>query len=297
MPRRATLRALGSGRIACVPELDLIGEYAVSPNGHFQLIWRDRHWADGLPVRGRYALIGEGVLLVDAGMERPQHGMVADDGTFILDDCGPSDALSGTFRAFRPDGSLILARAFSANLLNNGLSQDGRLAACQTCNAPGSADSSLLTVFDLAAGSIFAAWVPESGWADGYEFPAGGKRIRMVRRDRPSLDYGLDGTFLDRALWLKDEVARGTLYVIRVGLAEDPEDGGLSLDALRAGLRRALADSDDRFAAQAWRLLGELEEKAGNAAAALAAYDEALRRDPKIGVAKRAAALRKGACA
>jgi hypothetical protein len=238
-------------------------------------------------------LIDGDKIAVDGRMERPQDGKVADDGIFILNDWGDSQELSGTFHAFRRDGSEILSRRYSANLLNNGLSSDGRLAVCQTANAPGSPDSSILTVFELDAGAEVASWTAESGWAKDYEFPEGGDRIRIVRGDRPSLDYSLTGEFLDRRLWLEDEVRRGTLYVIRKALAEGAAATGLSAESLLAGVRRALADGDERFEAEAWRLLGEIEERFGNERAALGAYERALAVNPKVGVAKRAAALRK----
>lgn len=202
---------------------------------------------------------------------------------------GGNQDLSGTFHAFRPDGQPIVSRSYSANLLNNGLSNDGRLAVCQACNAPESPDSSVLTVFDLVAGAVVAVWTAESGWANAYEFPEDGDRIRMVRRDRPALDYSLGGDFLDRRLWLRDEVGRGTLYVIRKALAEGEGTTSVPMDALRAGVAGALADGDARYVADAWRLLGEIEEAAGSASAALEAYDHTLRANPKIGVAKRAA--------
>lgn len=291
-PPRVNIASHGR-RIVSVPELDFVGERATSPNRRFTLLWRDRYWMDGQVVEGRYLLIDGDAVVVDGGLERPQDGKVADDGTFILNDWGDSQDLSGTFRAFRSDGTEIVSRRYSANLLNNGLSRDGRLAVCQTCNAPGSADSSILTVFDLAAGSEVASWTAESGWARDYEFPKEGERIRMVRGDRPSLDYSLTGEFLDRRLWLEDEVRRGTLYVIRKALAEGEAATGLAAENLRAGVRRALADGDERFEAEAWRLLGEIEESAGKGAAALEAYKRALAVNPKVGVAKRAAALRK----
>ena len=290
--RRVTIIAHG-GRTLSVPELDMIGEWATSPSGRFTLLWRDRHWADSEPVGGRYVLIDGDTVILDRRMARPQDGKVADHGTFVLNDWGDSQALSGTFHAFRSDGSAIVSRVYSANLLNNGLSRDGRLAVCQTCNAPGSPDGSIFCVFDLEHGAEVAAWVTESGWARGYEFPEGGERIRMLRGDRPSLDYSLTGEFLDRRLWLEDEVRRGTLYVIRKSLAEGEAATGLTHDDLRTGARQALRDGDDRFEAEAWRLLGEIEESAGDAAAALEAYDRALAINPKVGVAKRAAALRK----
>jgi hypothetical protein len=280
-------------RILSVPELGFVGERVTSANGRFTLLRQDRYWTDGELVTGRYLLIDGDAVVVDERMERPQDGKVADDGTFILNDWGDSQALSGSFHAFRADGSPIVSRSYSANLLNNGLSRDGRVAVCQTCNAPGSPDSSILTIFDLAGGTELASWTAESGWANGYEFPYDGDRVRMVRGDRPPLDYSLTGAFLDRRLWLEDEVRRGTLHVIRKALGEGEAGTGLSADDLRAGVRHALADGDARFEAEAWRLLGEIEESVDNAAAALDAYDRALAANPKIGVAKRAAALRK----
>lgn len=289
-PARVNIGSHGR-RIVSVPELDFVGERARSPNRRFTLLWRDRYWMNGEVVEGRYLLIDGDAVVVDARMDRPQDGKVADAGTFILNDWGDSQDLSGTFRAFRSNGTEIVSRRYSANLLNNGLSRDGRLAVCQTCNAPGSVDSSILTVFDLDAGAEVASWTAESGWAKGYEFPDG--RVRMVRGDRPSLDYSLTGEFLDRRLWLDDEVRRGTLYVIRKALAEGEAATGLTHDDLRAGVRQALRDGDERFEAEAWRLLGEVEESAGDGRAALEAYDRALAVNPKVGVAKRAAALRK----
>ena len=291
-PLRVRLAA-HSRRIVSIPELDMVGERTASPNGRYTLVWRDRYWMDGVPVDGRYLLIDGDTVAVDGNMERPQDGKVADNGTFILNDWGDSQQLSGTFHGFRCDGSPIVSRRYSANLLNNGLARDGRLAVCQTCNAPGSPDSSILTIFDLAAGTEIASWTAESGWAKGYEFPEGGTRVRMLRGDRPSLDYALTGEFLDRRLWLEDEVRRGTLCVIRKALAEGESATGLRFEDLRVGVRRALAGGDDRFEAEAWRLLGEIEESAGHAGAALDAYDRALAVNPKVGVAKRAAALRK----
>ena len=278
-----------------VPELDLVGQRSVSPNGRYTLIWQDRGWTgDSSDPRGRYLLLDGGSLVADARMGRPQDGKVADNGTFILNDWGDSQQLSGTFHAFRGDGSSIISHSYSANLLNNGLAPDGRLAVCQTCNAPGSADGSILTVFNLEAGTIVAAWTAESGWANDYEFP-GSERVRMLRGDRPPLDYCLYGEFVDRRLWLRDEVARGTLHVIRKALAEGETTTGLSLDDLRVGVRRVAAtvEGDARSRADAWRLAGEIEEMAGDEAAALKAYERALALDPKVGVAKRAATLRK----
>jgi hypothetical protein len=277
--------------IVSVRDIDFIGQCAQSPDGRFTLLWRDRYFLNDKLQGGRYVLIDNGRLVLDEAMARPQDGKVAIGGVFILNDCGSSEELAGTFHAFAPDGCEILARHFIANLFNNGLSDDGRLAVSQTCNAPGSPDSSVLCVFDLVAGQEAASWSPQSGWADAYEFPAGGDRVRMLRRDRAPIDYSLQGDFIDRSKWYREEVARGTFYVIRDALKEGEAVTGLNFDDLRRGANMAIDYPDDRFKADSMRLLGEIEEQAGDDRAALAAYQRALAINPKVGVAKRAAAL------
>ena len=271
-----------------------MGQQAHSPSGRFTLIWQDMmRAADGRDLRGRYVLLDDVAVVVDGRMNSPQDGKVSDECTFILNDCCARDELADSFTAFAAEGQTIVSRSYAANLLNNGLSADGKLAVCQTCNAPGSPDSSILEIFDLQAGTVVARWTAESGWADGYEFPAGGTTIRMIRRDRPSLDYTLRGEFLDRGVWLRDEIARGNVFVIRKALKEGVERNGISLDDLAIGARAAVADADARYHADAFPLLGEIEEQAGNPVDALAAYDRALAINAKIGVAKRVTTLRK----
>lgn len=290
-PNRIYVRHYGD-RIVSVPSIDFMGEFAQSPNKRFTLLWQDRMFINGTPRTGRYILIDDGRVVLDARITRPQDGKVADNGTFILNDWGTNDVLSGTFHAFAADGRWIVSRSFAANLLNNGLSKDGRLAVSQTCNAPGSPDSSVLCVFDLEQGREVACWQPESGWADDYEFP-GGDRVRMIRREGVPLDYSLDGEFVDRRKWYADEVARGSYYVIKNALKVGEEVTGLGLDALREGIKAAVAGQHGHWQAESLRLLGELEEQAGNDQAALETFRRALAINPKIGVAKRAAVLTK----
>lgn len=281
------------GRVVSVPELDMMGQLSTSPNGKYKLLWRDRGWnGNEADPFGRYVLLNDGKIVVDARMDRPQDGKVADDGTFILNDWGQRNDLAGTFHAFSADGREILCRSYSANLLNNGLSENGQLAVCQTCNAPNSPDSSILSVFELGAGKIIAEWTAESGWADNYEF-ADGDKVRMLRKGKLPLHYSLTGNFLSRDIWLKDEVSGGNLYVIRKALAEVNDSSAVTVQILRDGIQTAISKADNRSLADALRLLGEIEEAAGNPKTALEAYDKALSENPKIGVARKAAALRK----
>lgn len=277
-----------------IPELEIFGQYKRSHNGRYLLIWQNSIISEeGDRAQGRYILLDEGQVVVDGLMDRPHHGKVGNDGTFILNDWGSPNELAGTFVAFSSDGREVVSRLYSANLLNNGISHSGAMAVCQTCNAPGSIDSSILEIFDLKAGKSVARWTAESGWADDYEFPSEGNTIRMIRRNKPALNYTLFGDFLDRDLWLRDEIARGNVFVIERALKEGEEINGIGLDTLAAGARTAISSDDIRFHAKAWRLLGEIEERENNFAAALRAFDNALAINPKIGIAKRAAKLRR----
>jgi hypothetical protein len=112
-------------------------------------------------------------------MPRPNDGRVTNNGTFILNDWGAAQILAGTFAAFAPDGTVIFERPFQANLYNNGLSEDGRLAACQTANAP-HYDGGCLFVFDLETRRQIGAFTPESGWAKGFTFSPDGSRLAMM---------------------------------------------------------------------------------------------------------------------
>ncbi|MDP1908075.1 MAG: hypothetical protein Q8K85_07230, partial [Hyphomicrobium sp.] len=148
-----------------IEELDFYGQCALSPNGRFRIVWRDGNDAG---THGGYRTSGPGqVLLLDDDRlvaqiraERPNEGRVADNGHFIVNDWRFGDGLKGRFLAFRSDGSQILSHDLEANLFNNGLSSDGRLAICQTANAP-TEDGSKLYLFDLEAGAMLASWHPE----------------------------------------------------------------------------------------------------------------------------------------
>lgn len=286
------------------PELDFVdipsrrffGQSTRSPNGRYAIAWADRNPGDGKRTRGRYMLLDGEKVVADGKMTHPNDGRVADTGVFILNDWGDQSELAGTFHAFRPDGKSILAREFKANLYNNGLSDDGKFAVCQTANAP-SSDSSLLTVFDLIAGSELAAWQPESGWADSYEFLQGGGTILLCYRERGSFRYSVRGEFIDRDKWLAAELDRGSLHIV-ARMVEDAK-GSLSavsaenlLKAIATGQARLRTD-DSKSHAFALRLKGECLEAKGSPEDALKAYDEALALDPKVGVKRRAEQLRK----
>lgn len=297
---RVDVRALGVGNsdLVSVRELDFFGHCNRSPNGRYALLWRDGNGSTGgarSSGLGRYYLLDGDRVAVAGEMERPNDGKVADSGTFILNDWRFTSVLAGTFYAFRADGTEIIARPFAANLYNNGLAPDGRLAACQTANAP-SPDGSRLTIFDLEYGIETGGCVPESGWGNSYEFPSG-DRVRLVHRDLGAFDYALDGTFIDRDGWIDASLRKGVPHLIQNMLREAGENPPPTLlGRLLKATDIALYNpdyKDGRWQASILKTRGTCLDRLGRTQEALDTYDRALKLDPKIGLKKRAEALRK----
>ena len=285
-------------RIVQIDQLDLIGMAAMSPDGRYRLVWRDgdpagrvggfRH--EGL---GRVLLIEDDRIVADVACERPNDGKVANDGRFIINDWLLGEGLKGVFRAFAPSGAPIVEQAFAANLVNNGLSQDGRMAVCQTCHAPGSTDHSRLVLFDLDAGTETGRFEPDMGSASSYAFDPDARTVALCYGDGERATYRVDGTMVDRAGWTKRRIAAGDLAVIRdilKGIDGAPDD--VLAAALEAGLRRTAERAPAGWErARAYRLLGELNELLGRRDGAIAAYEAALTLDPQVGVTRRLEAL------
>ncbi len=297
----ATARYEITGRLVFINGRDFVGTYSRSQNGRYLLAWRD---ADDAGTRGgarqsghgHYILIEDDAIVAEGGVERPNDGKVANNGVFILNDwLFFSERLEGVFLAFQKDGAPILSRRFEANLFNNGLSEDGRLAVCQTCNAE-SIDGNKLTIFDLEAAVELASVTPESGWARDYLFPAGHQTVELSYDDDLRFAYDLNGTFRDRPRWIAAGLARGDVYLIQrlmaqVGVTPDPSERAQWITGLTVAL--AKSSEDPRLRALAFKLRGTCYDQNGAAETALADFDSALALDPKIGVKRRAEALRR----
>lgn len=280
--------------IITIPSRDFFGISSKSPNGRFTIAW-----SDGGPDQsriGRYIVLDQGKVTLEGKAPRPNDGKVADSGVFIFNEWGPIQTLSGTLRSYRPDGSLIFARRFKANLFNNGLSADGRWAVCQTCNAPDKEGGSLF-VFDLASGTEIACWRPESGWANSYQFAPDGQVIHLGYPSGDRLAYSIQGVFIDRMKWLSAGLQRGDIAIVETLLSEcegqaGPELVALLLPAIDVAIA-TMRTQDEKLRARALKLRGVCLEAIGQHAKALATYDQALALDPRVGVKRRADQLRK----
>ncbi|MGA2084560.1 MAG: tetratricopeptide repeat protein [Terracidiphilus sp.] len=268
-----------------IPSCNHFGECARSRNGRFLLTWADEM------VRGKYFLLCDNRIIAEGKMARPNDGKVADNGTFILNQWGPGSDLRGTFRAFNYLGEPIVAKKITANLFNNGLSPEGRYAAVQTCNAPGSTDDCVLLVYDLIQRAEIGRFVPRSGWADDYQFHEDGT-IELGYRKLGYFRYALTGEFLDPNAWEEAQLTFGdysmALITVERTLKQhqgkpSPELAGTLIRAIDR-VAPQIVPEHAKTLAMAKKLRGTCLESIGHQEQALRCYQEALIIDPKAGV-------------
>jgi len=283
---------------------DFYGECVHSVDGRFTLAWRDADdTGDCVGSRksgsGKYILLEGKRLLVEGRAARPNDGKVANNGTFIINDWGFGDGLTGTFLAFKVQGMPLLTIKFKANLYTNGLSPDGRFAVCQTLQTPYEPHNTKLFLFDLVENTRIANWTPETGKADAYEFPEPGI-IRLKYRNIGGFNYTHSGIFLDRsayemAMLLKGGPVETLEFIQKVFKGTSGEIGAEWAEKLLVGTERILTtlpSSDDARLASAHRYRGQCLEGLGKLQEALICYDKALALKPAIGVKGRADKLR-----
>lgn len=272
-----------------------LGVSATSPNGQYVLSWRA-----GDDAENGYFVLFDGDTAVSEGvLKNPDDGCVADTGTFILNDMGCRDgALEGAFCAFGVDGNPILRCEFKAIPGQNAISRDGRYAVCRTANSDSVRDSGVLVTFGLARRCEIARWYPEL-WGTQYDLGDDGAYIRLLTSNGLWVRYTRDGDFVDRYLWINHELDHGEIYLADGLLREAEATGNLDPDLLSRVL--ACADkalhmrqaSDPRWCALTFAVKGKSLDLQGNLGAALESYDLALKLNPKIGVKRRAQAIRK----
>lgn len=281
---------------------DVYGPSSTSPNGKYMIICKDSSGNTGghrNSGKGKYFLLEGKKVLFTGKLERPNGGKIANNGNATVEDWGFGSDLKGAFVALDINGKQLIKRHFQANILNNGISADGRFAACQTANSPGSPDNSILAIFDLTQGKEIGAFSPESGWGDDYEFP-GDDTIILIHRNVGKFRYRMSGEFIDRALWqqaILDKAEVRALYLIKDMLREEgenisPDRAGMFIGHLDNVIKNLLP-TDTMYRASTLRQKGELLESQNQLIEALSCYDQALSFDPKVGIKRHSDALRK----
>lgn len=287
---------------------DFFGRAHRSPNKRWIVGCND---SDGVG-RGGHREVGNGrVILVDYSSDqviheqscfaRPMDAAVSNTGGYIVQDGGFGSALQGDVVAIGVDGNERYRRRYGANVYNIGLSSCGRYAAVQTANAP-SDDGNLLEVLDLDRGATLFSVQPATGWADKYSFEVDSegrlKALGVEHKDLGRFIYSASGEFQDAQVFQAAQLEKGD-YATKLMAARDLLKTAATLDNARKTLSTAdsalAGGAKDRpdWSSVAHRVRGESYEVLGQLPEALAAYEMALSLNPKVGVQKRAVALRK----
>lgn len=195
-------------------DIDKLGFYESlhrSENGRFILAWSDSDLKSGIggardKGHGRYVLLDREKIILQGKLERPNDGKVSDQGVFVLNDWMFSQDSNGTFYAFEPNGKQLIQHRCRANLDNNGISNDGQYAVCQTYYSEDESDANKLFFFDLRNKKLVWKREPETGLAEDYHFDTERQFLYLLYDKGRSYRYNFDGNFLDAERWEKERI-------------------------------------------------------------------------------------------
>ncbi|WP_238347427.1 MULTISPECIES: tetratricopeptide repeat protein [unclassified Pseudomonas] len=302
----AKAQTIDLGRILMtVNSLNYRGLYHFSKSKSWALSWRD--W-DPISSKGgqRDSGLGEYVLVdvsrdivsAHGKMPRPNNGSIADNGSFSLEDWHFGSALSGTFRVFDSNGVPVVTKELTANILDSGISRNGKLAFCITANSP-TDHANKLFLFDLGTGTELFSITPRTAGTDSYSFDEEGTLLIVDVMGVGKYRYDKNGVFLDA-----DKLDGANLcssQYDRIILAADRILGepGLSEAGVRTVLKaitraRSIgADANPSWKPMALKAQGLAHEILGQHLEAIQVYEEAITLNPKIGVKRKLDALKK----
>jgi hypothetical protein len=243
------------------------------------------------------------------GLSRPETVAVSDAGIFAVYEWGPSTEFLGPkcrLRVFDATGSPLHECRPGAAVGYIALSAEGRYLAFNTWGAPRESqhreDGGRIFLVDLQDSTILWRQPTPSARLKAVAFDECARHVVVHDEAANILRYTYEGEFLDaeaaeqaRVQYaLDDKRGYALLDVARSRLASTPLASLSATDAreIEELLRRAVEKEISEFTqAGARRTLGELAERRGDSAAALAEYRIALDLNPKIGLKKKVQAL------
>ncbi len=293
------------GNIIEIKSLDFLGQYQKSLSGEWLIGWSD---SDRKNLRGGYRESGHGSyvlynlfenkIVAKGALERPNHGHVSDNGYFSLEDWLFGSGLKGTFYVFSPSNEKMIEKSFNANIYNSGLSANGKMAICQTANAPNE-HGSILCAFDVTKRKELFLISPPTDWANHYEFSEEDSQLIVVLNGVGKFKYDSNGNFLDAKNYAEARLNCGQYNVILLEAGTRLKDtlGTLELQAVLESILKAksLCANDKNWLAMALKYEGMVYEQLGDNQKTLSAYQQALKIDPKIGLKRKVDSLLKKA--
>lgn len=281
---------------AYVDEIGFFGNYSKSQNGLFTIAWSDFDKASGIggfrtSGEGTYLIAKEDEVLHIGKLQRPNDGQISDNGNCIINDWLFGEGLKGIFYALDCSGKVLIKHRFSANLYNNGISENGRFAVSQTCNS-NTEDGNILCFFNLEQYSLLWKTHPAIGWATSYIFDCDKMELQLDYKEKGIYRYSFSGEFVDKEKWESEKINYMSAFEIS-GIAKnrfDMEKNNMNetlaqeiLSLFEIALSKGL-DKYPNEKAVINRTKGELMESMGKIDDAIHFYELAIELNPKIGI-------------
>ncbi|QNU63989.1 hypothetical protein [Vreelandella titanicae] len=289
-----------------ISSIDFFGQFKKSPSGEWIVGWSDSDTERGIGGHrerghGRYVLYNtvDKKLVLQGKLERPNSADVANNGSFIVEDWHFGSELSGTFYVFSCSGEELVKKKFSANILNSAISDNGLLAVCQTANAHSGDDGNLLVGFRIKERDDAFSINPSTGWAEAYVFDEEYSRFGVVLKEVGTFFYGSDGVLLEPQKFYLARLRSNKYDISLIAAQEIVKSDQSSLEQVEEALKASSkaiqsgAECNDYWRSIALKVNGLANERLGRDEDALAAFDSALKLNPKIGIKRNANAIRK----
>lgn len=282
------------------PAVDFIGMSTTSPSGEWLIAWSEGSSRDSRDGKGSYVLYNNKLnqIIHHDKIERPGKAAVANNGSFCIENWQVSQEPTGVFLVFTSKGEQLISRKFESNIRNSAISNNGLYAICHTANSKNGGDGNKLTVFDLKNKCEFFSVVTQTKCANKYRFDEERAEFYVVIDEMGEFKYSSDGKFLD-----SDRYARACLtaesFTDILNKIETTVKAGIKneeTETLLASINKARDLGADRFPfwkAKALKLQATIHVTTNNHKIALEYFEEALRLDPKCGVKRNIAQLKK----
>jgi hypothetical protein len=272
-----------------VPDLDFVGDYAVSPNTNFILGWGHRKY------EYKILLVADGTLAWWKPIRPCWRGKVADNGTSAIVYEPTSQELNRVVFVIDRHGRPELEQTFGVAIYSLVLSDDGSLLCFNTGKAGDSDEAESLFIYWIAENAklLFKASFDGAEVAkirfEGDSFIITADGFDFVYTSAGELQNGLEVDYhyarrADAENEIKQLYRLADRRVRRAAGHLNPEDKEFVKWALASALRGPKADA--KCAAKAARLLGELALADGETAAARKLLERALALDSACGAKK-----------
>lgn len=306
LPRKDAWRS--SNGVVEVESLDFVGSGASSSDGVYMIACRGQ----GDQTNDDFVLLRNDEVVLHGQMPgRLSEGVVSNNGTFVLEQFATPQTRPTVLWAFDPSGNVLFKRRFNSGVLHMAVSDDGEF--CLAHSFPSlEARRETLVLVDLRNCSVVFDKEAACDRVHSYQIDENRHVVIADCGDLGKFTYDFTGKFLERdayeaakeaawkaslkQTWKIEDASAIDLYRMAVVKREQYWDDPSSRDRAVAWLEKALKmglDACPDYKARAFKILGEALELSGGGAKALYFYEEALKLDPKIGLKRKLAQLKK----